>query len=182
MSRIGKQPIIIPDGVNASVNDNYLEFTGPNAVLKIKILAGLKVIQKEGRLIFEPLNNSRQTKANWGTMRAISINAVEGSIKDFIKELKIEGVGYRASVDGDSLILNVGFSHPVKFQLPVGIKAFVEKNIIKITGADKFLVGQIAAQIRKTRKPEPYKGKGIMYVNEIIRRKAGKKAASSDQK
>lgn len=180
MSKIGKKPIIIPEGVKVQIADDYLEFAGENATLRIGILPGIAVYEKDNQLVFEPKNNSRQTRANWGTMRALAFNALQGSMRDFVKELKIEGIGYRAAVEGDYLVLNVGFSHPVKFHLPPGIKASVEKNIIKISGADKFLVGETASRIRKIKKPEPYKGTGIMYSDEVIRRKAGKKAAASE--
>ena len=180
MSKIGKKPIIIPKSVKVEIAEDYLKFIGPNATLRVQFLPGIKVDFKNDELVFEPENNSLQTRANWGTMRSLAYNALEGSMKDFVKELKIEGVGYRAAIEGSDLILNVGFSHPVKLALPPDIKASVEKNIIKIAGSDKFLVGEIAANIRRVKKPEPYKGKGIMYVDEVIRRKAGKKAATGE--
>lgn len=179
MSKIGKKPIIVPENVKVEITEDCLKFIGPNAAVMIQILPGVKVDFKNNELVFGLKNNSRQAKMNWGTARSLAYNALEGSIKDFAKELKIEGVGYRAAIDGNNLILSVGFSHPVKLTLPSGLKASVEKNIIKIAGPDKFLVGEIAANIRKIRKPEPYKGKGIMYLGEKIRRKAGKKAAAS---
>lgn len=115
--------------------------------------------------------------ANWGTMRALVNNAIIGVDRGFEKVLKIEGIGYKANLDGNSLILNIGFSHVVKFNTPEGIKIVVEKNIIKISGIDKNLVGQTAADIRAFKKPEPYKGKGIRYEGEIVKIKAGKKMA-----
>ena len=130
-------------------------------------------------ILFTCENNSKQTINNWGTMRALTANAVAGASNDFMKELLIEGVGYRAEIQGENLILNVGFSHTVNFPIPSGLKISVEKNQIKILGSDKQIVGEVAAKIRSIKKPEPYKGKGIMYKGEIIRRKAGKKAASS---
>jgi large subunit ribosomal protein L6 len=136
----------------------------------------------EGNILsFEASAEDKQTRSNWGTMRALSANAALGAAEDFTKELKIEGVGYRATIEGSSVIFSVGYSHPVKFDLPEGIKAVVEKNILKISGPDKRLVGEIAAEMRAIRKPEPYKGTGIMYVNEVIRRKAGKKVAGSGE-
>ena len=120
-----------------------------------------------------------QAKALWGLFRALIANMVEGVTNGFKKELEIQGVGYKASVEGQDIVLNMGFSHPVKLGIPEGIQVSVEKNIIIVSGINKELVGQFAANIRKVKKPEPYKGKGIRYVGEIVRRKAGKKAAGA---
>jgi large subunit ribosomal protein L6 len=141
----------------------------------------IPIADENGILSFEASSEDKQTRSNWGTMRALSANAAQGAVEDFIKELKIEGVGYRATVEGNEVVFNVGYSHPVKFNLPEGVKASVEKNILKISGADKRLVGEVAAEMRAIRKPEPYKGTGIMYVGEVIRRKAGKKVAGSGE-
>jgi len=179
MSKIGKQIINIPEGVEVVINSDKIVFSGSNGVLQVTILAGITPRLESNALSFVAKSLDKQTRSNWGTMKALSANAVAGAVKDFVKELKIEGVGYKANIDGNTIVFNIGYSHPVKFNLPDGIKASVEKNIIKISGADKRLVGEVTANIRAIRKPEPYKGKGIMYVGEIIRRKAGKKVAGS---
>lgn len=179
MSKIGKQPIIIPEGVIVQIKDGVLDVKGKNGNLNIALLPGIKVHISPREILFICEGNSKQAMNNWGTMRALSANAVYGVSSDFVKELMIEGVGYRAEVKGENLILNIGFSHSVNFPIPQGIKISVEKNQIKILGSDKQIVGETAAKIRRIKKPEPYKGKGIMYKGEVIRRKAGKKAASS---
>ncbi|MCL4406451.1 MAG: 50S ribosomal protein L6 [Patescibacteria group bacterium] len=182
MSKIGKQPIKIIEGVKVSLKDGVLKFSGTNADLEVKLLPGVEAEIKENEVSFKPQDDSDQTKANWGTMRALSANAMSGAAKDFVKSLKIEGIGFKAAVEGTNLVLNLGFSHPIKLTLPQGVKASVEKNIITVSGADKFMVGQIAAKIRSFKKPEPYLGKGIMYTDEVVRRKAGKKVAGATAK
>ena len=179
MSKIGKQPIKIPEGVVVEIKGDILEIKGKNNTLNVKLMQGIKTRIEDGELVFVPEGRTKQILSNWGTMRALTANAVKGVSEDFIKELVIEGVGYRAEVQGNNLLLNVGFSHQVDFTIPVGIKIAVDKNAIKISGSDRQLVGETAAQIRRIKKPEPYKGKGIMYKGEVIRRKAGKKAVSS---
>lgn len=180
MSKVGKKVIIIPEGVNVSIENGSLKFVGKNGTLETPVL--INVIPKiEGNeLSFSVKDDGeKQTLANWGTTRALAGNAILGVQNDFSKELKIEGVGYKANVDGRTLTLTVGFSHQVKLEIPEGLKAVVEKNVVKISGPDKESVGQFAAKIKAVRKPEPYKGTGIMYVGEVIRRKAGKKVAGS---
>lgn len=179
MSKIGKKPISIPEGTAAKIEGNVLVVSGKNGVLGIKILPGVKTTIDNGVVSFSVENDLKQTKANWGTMRALVNNAVIGVSQGFEKNLKIEGVGYRAAMDGNVLVLNIGFSHPVKLETPKETKISVEKNIIKVSGMDKNLVGQTAAKIRAFKKPEPYKGKGIKYENEVIIRKAGKKATTA---
>jgi large subunit ribosomal protein L6 len=170
------------EGVKVSLEDGSLKFSGTNADLKVKLLPGIEVEIKEDEVVFKPQDESDQTKANWGTMRALSANAMSGAAKDFSKSLKIEGIGFKAAVEGSNLVLNLGFSHPINLALPQGIKTVVEKNIITVSGADKFMVGQIAAKICSFKKPEPYLGKGIMYTDEVVRRKAGKKVAGATAK
>ena len=176
MSRIGKKPVIIEEGVTVDILEETVEVKGGTTAMTLPILPGIKVEKKENELIFLPENETKQTVSNWGTMRALVQNAVSGAAKDFTKSLVIEGVGYRATLEGEKLILNLGYSHPIRFEVPKGVKIAVEKNTMTITGADRQLVGETAARIRKLRKPEPYKGKGIRYAGEIVRRKAGKKA------
>ncbi|KKQ23321.1 50S ribosomal protein L6 [Candidatus Wolfebacteria bacterium RIFCSPLOWO2_01_FULL_38_11] len=179
MSKIGKQPIIVPEAVSVKEENGSLEFKGKNGTLKLKVLPHIKFNLDGGNLLFSAEDDSKQARANWGTMRALAKNAVTGLTEGFFKILEIEGVGYRASMEGKNLVLNVGFSHPVKIVPPEEILISVEKNAIKISGIDKSLVGKIADKIRATKKPEPYKGKGIRYQGEYIRRKEGKKAAGA---
>ena len=179
MSKVGKKIIVVPEGVKISVSDDSLVVTGKNGSLTVPVLKGVTPKIEGNELSFTVSDDEKQTLANWGTMRALAQNAVLGAETDFSKELKIEGVGFRAVVEGQTVILTVGFSHPVRVALPEGVKASVEKNILKIFGNDKEAVGTLAAKIRAVRKPEPYKGTGIMYVDEVIRRKSGKKVAGS---
>lgn len=179
MSKVGKKIIVVPEGVNVSVSGESIVVSGKNGSLTVPVIEGVTPKLEGNELSFTVMDDEKQTLANWGTMRALTQNAVLGAEADFSKELKIEGVGYRASVEGKTLTLTVGFSHPVKIEIPEGIKVSVEKNILKVSGSGKEAVGTFAAKIRAVKKPEPYKGTGIMYVNEVIRRKAGKKVAGS---
>lgn len=176
MSRIGKKPIVVAEGVAVDIGAGSVEIKGADVAMTLPILPGIKVERKENKLIFTPENKDKQTISNWGTMRALVQNAISGAAKDFTKSLIIEGVGYRASVEGENLVFNLGYSHPVRFEIPKGVKITIEKNVVNVSGADKQRVGETAARIRRLRKPEPYKGKGIRYVGEVIKRKAGKKA------
>lgn len=179
MSKIGKQPITIPAGVKIQESDGFLKIEGPNGKAELKILKGMKLTIDSASVTVVPDNQSKQIRSNWGTMRALIQSAVSGATKDFTKELIIEGIGFRAEVQGAELVLNIGLSHQVRFPIPQGVKIAVEKNLIKISGSNATQVGDTAAHIRKLKKPEPYKGKGIRYATETIRRKAGKKAAST---
>lgn len=180
MSKIGKRAIIIPENVEVKINDGFLEFKSNNGDVKLKILPYIKAEIKDKSVFFTPENNLRQTQANWGTIRSLAYNVIIGLTEGFSRALEIEGIGYRANMEGDTLVLNLGLSHPVKFVPPAGIKILVEKNVIKVSGIDKGLVTQTAAKIKAFKKPEPYKGKGIKYQGEIIRRKAGKKVAGTE--
>ena len=179
MSKIGKMPINIPTGVEVKLQDGVFDVKGKQGNLSIKLLQYLSAEIKDNIVRVSALGTHKQGRSNWGTMTALLKNAVVGVSEGFGKALEIQGVGYRASMEGNVLVLNVGFTHPIKFTSPEGIKISVEKNIIKVNGASKELVGEVAAQIRKFKKPEPYKGKGIMYKGEVIRRKAGKKVAGA---
>ncbi|MFH1759456.1 MAG: 50S ribosomal protein L6 [Patescibacteria group bacterium] len=179
MSRLGKKPIEIPEGVEVKVDDGKLNFKGKQGELSLKALPFLDVKLENSQLSFSPNKKDQQAAANWGTMVALAKNAIVGVSDGFSKTLQIEGVGYRATMEGADLILNVGFSHPVKFKPFEGVQVEVEKNSIKVSGIDRALVGEVAAKIRKIKKPEPYKGKGIRYSDEVVRRKAGKKAVGA---
>jgi len=175
MSRIGKQPIIVPKDVEVRIDKGRVITKGPKGELSQIIPFQLEVVLKDKELTIVPQKKRKETPALWGLFRSLIFNMIKGTTEGFEKKLEIEGVGYRVSLQGNKLILNLGFSHPIEVEAPEGIEFKVDKNIITVSGADKQLVGQIAAEIRMKRKPEPYKGKGIRYVGEVIRRKAGKK-------
>jgi large subunit ribosomal protein L6 len=180
MSRIGKRPVILPEGVNVSILPNAVSVSGKLGTLKVPLLPHVKVEERDRKLFVTTLDSGKQAAANWGTMRAHLQNAVLGVTEGFTKVLEIEGIGYRAAIEGKNISLSLGYSHPIHFEIPQGISATVEKStIIKLSGIDKELVGQTAARLRALKKPEPYKGKGIRYAGEVIRRKAGKKVAGA---
>lgn len=181
MSRIGKQPITIPDGVTVTITDGRVTIKGPNGELSQQIHPLVSVAQAGSELAVSVGNAAdKKQRSLWGLWRKLIANMVAGVTEGFSKQLEINGVGYKAVLQGDKLVITVGYSHPIEYPLPTGLTAKVEKNLITISGADKQLVGQAAAEIRSVRKPEPYKGKGIKYVTEIIRRKAGKTAAKGE--
>lgn len=178
MSRLGKLPIKLLPGVQVSMNGQEATFKGPKGELKLEIdkLIELKVLENE--IIVSPKDiNIKNANAFWGLFWSLIKNCVTGVGEGFVKKLEINGVGYKAAVSGNKLNLSLGYSHPIIFDLPAGITASVEGNVITISGIDKCVVGETAAKIRKLRKPEPYKGKGVKYTDEILRRKAGKAAA-----
>ncbi len=180
MSKIGKKPITIPDNVEARTSGGFLELkSGGGESISLKIPQNIKVEIKDKNIIFIPESNSRAVKTDWGTIRSLTNNAIIGLTRGFNKILQVEGIGYRANMEGEILVLNLGFSHPVKFTAPKGVKISTEKNVIKVSGFDKASVGEAAAKIRAFKKPEPYQGKGIRYQKEIVRRKEGKKVAGT---
>lgn len=178
MSRVGKLPIILPNGTQAAVENNFIIIKGPKGELKQQIhnLVKVEADEKEVKVTVRDQKDKKQ-KALWGLFRNLIKNMVIGVNEGFEKKLELVGVGYRASASGNKIILNVGYSHQVDFNLPAGVLAKVEGNVITLNGIDKQLIGETAARLRKIRKPEPYKGKGIKYFGEIIKRKAGKAAA-----
>lgn len=180
MSRIGKKTIIIPDQVEARIEQQQFKIKGPKGELTQSIPSRLKLVLQGSVIEIKPQTKSKNISALWGLFRSLVFNMVKGVSEGFEKKLEIEGVGYRAAVQGNKLILNIGLSHPVEIEAPAGVEFKVEKNIIIISGIDKQVVGQIAAKIRDQRPPEPYKGKGIRYAGEIIRRKSGKRAVSTE--
>jgi large subunit ribosomal protein L6 len=179
MSRVGKQLIQIPEGVEVKIDGDLIIIKGKKGELKQKIRPEINVEIKDKNIFLSEAQKTKNSAALWGTSRALINNMIKGAANGFEKRLIIEGIGFRAVVNGNKLVLNIGFSHPVEVEAPQGIELKVEKNTIIISGCDKQMVGQIAAEIRSKRKPEPYKGKGIRYEGEIIRRKAGKKAVST---
>ncbi len=176
MSRIGKQPIAIPKGVEASFSTGVLTVKGPKGTLTRKINDQVQIAIENDSIVVSLKKENDEARAIWGTVAAHANNMVEGVTAGFTKILEIEGVGYRAELKGKDLVLSVGFSHPVALAIPEGVSAAVEKGVITLTGNDKEVVGQFAADVRKVKKPEPYKGKGIHYRGEYIIRKQGKKA------
>lgn len=178
MSRIGKKIISLPAGVNIKIHDDQITVKGPKGELMQKTTPEVKLELKDNEVIVTPAKKSKKTQAQWGLFRALVNNMIFGVTQGYEKRLEIEGIGFRAELKGKDLSLNIGLSHSVIIPAPPGIEFKVEKNIIIISGFDKYLVGQIAAKIRAKKKPEPYKGKGIKYVGEVLRRKAGKKTAT----
>jgi len=188
MSRIGKKPIILPNGVEVEIKDDQIEIKGPKGTLTQPLHPKVSVDLEETKdetgpkrqLRVKLKDKSKKSLALWGLFRSLIFNMVQGVTEGVEKKLEIEGVGYRASVEGNKLVLNIGFSHPIEIEAPPGINFQVDKNVITVSGIDKQLVGQVAAKIRDQRKPEPYKGKGIRYLGEEIRRKPGKKAVGTE--
>lgn len=181
MSRIGKQPIPIPNGVTIVVEGNRIAVTGPRGELRRTLPADIQVAVEGDFLVVAPREVTQRTSARWGLTRALVANMVTGVVSGFEKKLEFEGIGYRVSVEGEGLKFLLGFSHPILFKTPAGIQLRVEKNVIVVSGIDKEAVGETAARIRALKPVEPYKGKGIHYQGEVIRRKAGKKAAAAAQ-
>jgi large subunit ribosomal protein L6 len=180
MSRIGKLPIKIPNGVDVDVSKNLVKVKGPKGQLEQELVDKVKVEVKDGEIIVSVSNpDDKEERSFWGLFRALINNMIMGVTEGYEKKLEVVGVGYKVSVAGNKINLSLGFSHPVEFKLPDGISASAEGNILTISGIDKQVVGELAAQIRKLRKPEPYKGKGVRYVGEVVRRKAGKSAAAA---
>ena len=179
MSRIGKKPIEIPAGVEVKINGNLVMVKGPKGELEREIVREMKIEQNGQQIILSPAINNKKTSALWGLSRMLIANMIEGVKNGFEKKLEIEGVGFKVALAGTDLNLSLGFSHPVVFHAPAGISFKVKKNVIAVSGINKEAVGQTAANIRKLKKPEPYKGKGIRYQGEVIKRKAGKRAVGS---
>src|SRR5680860_157168 len=180
MSKIGKKPIDIPAGVTVSVSDkNEVVVKGSKGELSDKFDTRIVIKQEENQISLSPKSDTKKNFALWGLSRMLIANMIEGVSKGYEKKLEIQGVGYKVIQNGNDLDLSLGFSHTIFFEAPKGITFQVEKNIITITGIDKQLVGQVAANIRSKKKPEPYKGKGIRYVGEHVRRKVGKKVAGA---
>lgn len=179
MSRVGKKPISIPQGVEFRIEGQKATVKGPKGELSILVRPEIKVESKENKISVAPRLEVKKTNAFWGMTRVLLSNMIKGVTDGYDKKLQIEGIGFRANMEGNNLVLFVGFSHPVKIEAPPGIKFTVQKNIITISGYDKGLVGQIAAMIRRAQPPEPYKGKGVRYFGEVIKKKEGKKAATT---
>ncbi len=176
MSRIGKKPVPVPAGVTASIADGQLSMKGPKGTLAIDLVSEVSYAIEDGNVSVTPANDTKRARSFWGMQRTLVQNLVTGVTEGFTKTLQITGVGYRANVQGKNLKLQLGYSHDVDFAIPEGITiATPDPTTVNISGIDKQKVGQVAAEIRRWRKPEPYKGKGIKYAGEYIFRKEGKK-------
>jgi len=179
MSRIGKKANLIPVGVSAQLKDQELTIKGPKGELKLLIHPLVKAEIKDNQILLTVDDKeAKKEKSLWGLFGALVRNMIQGVTVGFSKQLEVNGVGYKVAMKGKNVLLNLGFSHPIEHEVPDGITCAVEKNIITVSGIDKKLVGEVAAAIRRYRKPEPYKGKGIKYVTEVLRHKAGKTAAA----
>lgn len=176
MSKIGKKPITITPGVNITITDGVVTVAGPKATMSYALMEGIDAKIEEGNLIVSEKNAENDTRAAFGLTRSLLANMVQGVSTGFEKKLEMIGVGYRAQATPTDLTLSVGFSHQVKFKAPAGVTFAVAENVITVAGHDKMIIGDVAAKIRAVRPPEPYKGKGIKYVGERIRRKVGKAA------
>lgn len=179
MSRLVKKPIIFGKQVTVSQSAGRLNIKGPKGERELLILPFVKIEIGPESLMVSLEKETRQGRANVGTMWSLTRSAIIGLTEGFLRVLEIEGIGFRAALEGKVLVLNLGFSNPIRFEAPAGVDVVVDKNTIKISGTDKQQVGQVAAKIRSFKKPEPYKGKGIHYLGEVIRRKAGKKASTT---
>lgn len=177
MSRIGKLPVPIPQGVEVTLGKTSIEVKGPKGALITPMHEKIAYEKAENAVVLSRVDNTRVARAQHGLRRTLLANLVEGVTKGFAKTLEVVGVGYKVSVQGKVVVLIVGFSHPVNFALPQGVEAKAEGNKLTVAGIDKQLVGEVAAKIRRVRPPEPFKGKGIKYADEHIRRKAGKSGA-----
>ncbi len=178
MSRVGKAPVDIPDGVQVTIENNRVTAKGPKGELQVDIRPEIILKKEDTSIKVEIPADTKQNRALHGLSRTLVYNVVEGVSKGFEKKLQIEGVGFRAEMKGEKILLNIGYSHPILIVPPEGVTISVEKDtLVTVSGIDKELVGQLAAKIRACRKPEPYKGKGIRYIDEVVKRKAGKAAA-----
>ena len=176
MSRIGNKAVAIPSGVTANVEGQTIKIKGPKGAMQVVLHDDVSATMDKATVKLEPRSESKRARSMWGTSRTLVANLIAGVTKGFEERLEITGVGYRAAVQGKSLNLQLGFSHDVPYQIPPGITIVTEKpTMISVSGIDKQLVGQVAAEIRSWRPPEPYKGKGVRYEGEFVRRKEGKK-------
>jgi len=176
MSRIGKKPIEIPENITVSLTDGVFKVEGPNGILEREINDIISIDIADNEITVTPKKKTVFARAMWGTAASHIKNMISGATENFTKKLTFSGIGYRANVSGDTLTLEMGYSHDINLDIPKELEVLVEKNTITVGGPDKELVGAFAANIRDVRTPEPYKGSGIKYSDEIIRRKEGKKA------
>ena len=179
MSRVGRKVIVVPSGVKVSVKETEIEVAGPKGKLSTPVPPGISFALAGAELTCKRSNDERQQRAFHGMARALAQNAIKGVTEGFSKDLDIVGVGYRAALEGNKVVFALGYSHPVVYEVPEGIKVAVDKQTrVTVSGIDRQKVGQVAAEIRSLRKPDPYKQKGIRYVGEILKKKAGKAGAT----
>lgn len=181
MSRIGKKTVAVPEGVEVKIEKRQVSVKGPKGNLVFEFHPDMKVILEEKELRVENTKKTKAAGALWGLTRVLISNMIEGVTKGYKKQLELQGVGYRMAVKGKKLDMALGFSHPVEVDIPEGLEAKIEKNILTVSGIDKQKVGQFTASVRRLKKVEPYKGKGFRYVGEIVRKKAGKKATTAEK-
>lgn len=174
MSRIGLKPVKILDGVSVELGPVEATVKGPQGELKVALPHGVTVSQKDNQLEVSRISDLKHYRALHGTIRALLENAIVGVKDGFTKKLELIGIGYRGAIEGDELVLQLGYTHPIRMKIPVGLTVKIEKNVISVAGHDKHRLGQFAAEVRMTRPPEPYKGKGVRYQGELIRMKQGK--------
>jgi len=183
MSRIGKAPVDLPNGVEAKLDGSKLSCKGPLGTITITLFEGLSAKLEPGKVTIDRSADTKELRAMHGTTRATVANAVEGVTKGYRKSLEVVGVGYKAVLKGKLVALNVGFANIIEVAIPDGVKVEIpDTNHMHVSGIDKYLVGQVAANLRAARKPEPYKGKGVRYMDEVVRRKSGKAAAGATKK
>lgn len=180
MSRVGKQSITVPSGVTLKINPGSATVTGPKGELSVNVPSGITVTQNEQELLVTRENEEKKTRSSHGLVRSLLSNSIQGVTEGFKKQLEVNGVGFKVAVQGKTLKLALGLSHDVMFDIPEDLDISADKNLITIQGNDRQRVGQIAAEIRALKKPEPYKGKGIKYIDEHIVRKAGKTAGGGE--
>ncbi len=178
MSRIGKKPIPVPTNATMTIADRSITVTGPKGELSLLLHPDMQITLENNEARVWPHAQTKKSAALWGLYRSLVANMVEGVTQGFEKKLEVEGIGYRVAMEGAGLAMQLGFSHPVRVAAPKGIQFHVERNVITVSGADKAKVGEVAARIRAFKKPEPYKGKGIRYRGEAVRRKQGKKSGT----
>jgi len=179
MSRVGRQIVAVPENVTVKIGTDEIIVKGPKGELRVPLTKHIAVTNSDQGLQVERRGNAKSVRALHGLTNRLLVGAVQGVVEWYVKSLEIQGVGYRAGMQGKNLTLNVGYSHPITIEPPIGIELGVQKNTVTVSGIDKQLVGQVAANIRSVRPPEPYKGKGIRYVGEHVRRKAGKAAKAA---
>jgi large subunit ribosomal protein L6 len=182
MSRVGKKPILIPQGIDVKIEGQTIKVSGPKGELSREIRPEIKIDIKDEKILLHAGIETKKNKALWGLSRALLANMLKGVNEGYEKKLEIQGLGYKAQLSEENLLLYVGYSHPVEIKAPPGIKFSVDKNIITVSGIDKELVGETSAVIRRMKPPEPYKGKGIKYLGEKIKKKMGKKAVAAGTK
>ena len=181
MSRIGKKSVVVPDGVDVNISGRKISIKGPKGSLDFEFHPDVEVKIEEKEIMVVARKKTKQARSIWGLTRMLVSNMIDGVTKGFEKQLELQGVGFRMAIQGKKINMALGFSHPVEVEIPEGLEAKIEKNILTISGIDKQQVGQFAASTRALKKVEPYKGKGFRYVGEIVRKKAGKKAAGAEK-